>query len=290
MASSPGKRYRRYNHSSKRRKTNSKKRAAFEHGTLTTEFKRVRIGFLLGIGAITLSSAFMNVSGWVSMAASFNQAVANGLLSGGMELIAICALPFAGFMMKTKHYGKAALALAIAGAALSINIYATQNFLHLQTDQLINGIELSGLELSQIEAQISDINREIESIIESNNGFVPRDIETIEGSYANLNAEENPINMMRRDAEIGARQRYEELMAQKDTLRSARIDPSLLTNDQARSVIPPERMRAFVIILELMKATGLYAFGSSTLFWSNKQRTDHARKRKWAIINRRGHS
>lgn len=229
----------------------------------------------------------MNVSGWVGMASTVQQALANGVLSGGMEMTALFAIPYAGFMMRKGHYGKAMLALTVAAVAISTNIYATQNFLHVQTDTMVNTIELSGAELAQIDAQVSDLEREMDSIITQNGGTIPRDVETIERSYGNLDSEKNPINMMNKDAEIGARERFEELLAEMEALREQSAAPSVAANDTARSVIPPEHMRTFVTALELMKATGLYILGNSTMFWSEKARKEHAQRKKWAIIRQR---
>lgn len=254
---------------------------------LVAEFNFARLGLLAGITAITLSSAYMNVSGWVAMAASLHQAIPNGVLSGGMELIALFSLPYAGFMIRRKDYGKAMLALAVAAVAISTNIYATQNFLHVQSDMLVNTIELSGMELDQINAQIGDAQKEMESIIAQNGGAIPRDVETIEQSYANLDPEENPINMMNKDAEIGARLRYEELQEQVEALRAQSANPAITANDTARSVIPPQHMRTFVTALELMKACGLYILGNSTMFLGAKARKAYERRKKWAVIKKR---
>ena len=254
---------------------------------ITSEFNATRWGLFAGIAAITLSSAFMNMSGWIAMAATAQQAVANGVLSGGMEITALFALPYAGFMMRRKSYGKAMIALMVAGVAIAVNIYATQNFLHLQTDTLINSIELSGAELMQIDAEIGDIETEIESIVAQNNGTIPRDVATIEQSYSHLDPEENPVNMMRKDAEIGARLRYEELKTELESLRSEQTISSVTANDTARSVIPPQHMRIFVLALELMKATGLYVLGNSTLFLGAKARRAYENRKKWAMIKKK---
>lgn len=254
---------------------------------LTREFNWTRWGLGAGIAALTISSAFMNISGWVGMAATVEQALANGVLSGGMEMTALFAIPYAGFMMKKGHYGKAILALTVAAVAISTNIYATQNFLHVQADTMVNAIELSGAELAQIDTQIAGLEREMESIIAQNGDTIPRDVETIEQSYGNLDADKNPINMMNKDAEIGARERYEELLAEMEALRAESTAPSVTANDTARSVIPPQHMRTFVTALELMKATGLYVLGNSTMFWSEKARREHANRKKWAVIRKR---
>ncbi len=253
---------------------------------LVAEFNWARWGLFAGIAAIALSSAFMNVSGWVGVASTAEQALANGVLSGGMEVTALFALPYGGFMMRRGDYGKAMLALLVATVAISTNIYATQTFLHVQTDMLVNGIELSGMELGQINAQIGDVEREMDSIVAQNGGTIPRDIETIEQSYSNLDADENPINMMNKDAEIGARTRYEELQGDLNELRADKATPSVLANDTARSVIPPQHMRTFVTALELMKATGLYVLGNSTMFLGAKTRKAYQNRKKWAAIRK----
>lgn len=257
---------------------------------LKSEFTLSKLGLVSGIGAITLSSAYMNISGWAAMSASTDQLLANIGLSGGMELTALFALPYAGFMIRRKAYGKAALAFAIAAVAISTNIYATQNFLHFQTDTIVNAIELSGTELAQIDAQIAQYQQELESIIAQNGGTVPRDAETVTRSYGVLDEEKNPINTMRREAELGARTRYEQILNQVEALRAERAAPSIDANDVGRSVIPPQYMRYFVTALELMKATGLYILGNSTLFMSAKDQAKYAHRKKWAIIRKRGNA
>ncbi len=254
---------------------------------LKQEFNWVRWGLFAGIAAITLSSAFMNVSGWVSLAATAQQAVANATLSGGMELIALFSLPYAGFMIQRRSYGKGLLALTVAGVAVVINIYATENFLHFQVDTLVNTIETSAATLSEINAQISDLQREVESILARYDGQVPRDAETLDTAYGNLDPDDNPINMRNRDLEIGDRQRYDELKTQIDALRQQRIELSVGANDTARTVIPEEYMRRFVIALELIKATGLYVLGSSQFFMSATERKRLEQRRKWAIIRQK---
>lgn len=265
-------------------KRNSKNR---NKNKLTSEFNMARWGLLAGIGAIALSSAFMNVSGWVSMAATAQQALANGVLSGGMEATALFAIPYGGFMMRRGDYGKAVLALSIGAIAIVTNIYATENFLHFQTDTLVNTIELSGVEVSNIDAQVTNLNREIDSIIAQNGGTIPRDVETIENAYSHLDPDKNPINMGRRDAEISARLRYEELQENITALREQRAPSSVTANDVGRSVIPPEHMRKFVTALELMKATGLYVIGNSTMFLGAKARKAYENRKKWAIIKKK---
>lgn len=258
-----------------------------KRGAAAQEFNRVRWGLTAGIGAIVVASAFMNISGWVAMASTVSQAVANAALSGGMELTALCALPYAGFMARKGHSGRAVLAIAIAMMAVGVNIYATQNFLHAQTDVLVNAIETDAQVAGLLGERIAGVEAEIGSVIANNGGTIPRPVETIERAYSNLDPERNPINMMRRDAEIGLRHEYDRLARELEALRAQSVAPTVSGNDAARSVIPPQHLRTFVTGLELMKATGLYILGNAPLLWGPKAKADHARRTKWAIINKR---
>ena len=152
---------------------------------------------------------------------------------------------------------------------------------------MVNAIELSGAELGQVDAQMTDIQKEMDSIIAQNGGTIPRDLETIEQSYAHLDPDKNPLNMMKRDAEIGARQRYEELQSNLEALRAQRIPSAVTANDSAHAVIPPQHMRTFVTALELMKATGLYVLGNSTMFLGAKARKAYENRKKWEAIRKK---
>ena len=245
-------------------------------------FNMARIGLGAGILTIVAASAFMNISGWIAIAETMPQMYANAGLSGGLELTALFALPYAGRVMGRGTYVKALMALAIGGAAMGVNIFATYNFLDVQTDIVANDIELAGSDVSLYSDQISDRQREIDSIIDRNNG-VPRDVETLQESGRHLPDEDNPLNARERDREIGDRQAYDRLQDEIEGLREQRAGSSVRANDTVNSVIPDEHLKTFVTILELMKATGLYVLGNSRLFYGRNY-TDN---RKWAAIRAR---
>ena len=244
-------------------------------GKLKSTFNISRLGLGAGILFVAAASAYMNVSGWAAMAETAAQLRANVALSSGFELTALFALPHAGRLMGRGTYAKALMALAIGAFAIGVNIYATQNFLFEQMDFAGNVVEGAQADLAAVNEQMSDLEAERQSIIERNDG-VPRDVETIEESYDNLDEEENPINMMRRDSEIGDRQRYDEITAQLEELRENRTEASVSANDPVRSVIPAKDVKTFVTSLEIMKAFGLYVIGNNRLFWgpSYKSKTN----------------
>ncbi len=242
-------------------------------------FNLARIGLGAGILTIVAASAFMNISGWVAIAETKPQMLANAGLSSGLELTALFALPYAGRVMGRGTYVKALMALAIGGAALGVNIFATYNFLDVQTDVVVNNIEAASADVGLIDSQIADRQQEMNSIIDRNDG-VPRDVETLEESGRHLSDEENPLNARERDREIGDRRSYERLQGEIDDLREQRAGSAVIANDTVNSVIPDEHLKTFVTILELMKATGLYVLGNSRLFYGRNYNDN----RKWAAI------
>lgn len=264
------------------------KRTKQKQKGLSGEFNRVRLGFAIGAAAIIAATAFMNISGWVAMAGTPAQALANGVLSGGLEIMAVSAFALSGHQASKGRWGRAA-ALALAGAAvIYFNTFATQNFIHVQEDTLVNAIETDAATVGVVGDQIAAIDREIESIIAQNDG-VPRDVETIERAYSSLDPEENPINMMRKESEIGDRLRYEQLMAQREELMRSSTDAVVGANDEARSVIPEEQLPFFVWTMEIIKASAAFMLGTSKVvpFWDKKGQAAQANRRKWAIIKNR---
>jgi len=242
-------------------------------------FNLARIGLGAGILTIVAASAFMNISGWVAIAETTSQMFANAGLSSGLELTALFALPYAGRVMGRGTYVKALMALAIGGAAMGVNIFATYNFLDVQTDFVVNNIETASADIGLIDSQIADRQQEMNSIIDRNDG-VPRDVETLEESGRHLPDEENPLNARERDREIGDRRAYERLQGEVDDLREQRAGSAVIANDTVNSVIPDKHLKTFVTILELMKATGLYVLGNSRLFYGRNYNDN----RKWAAI------
>jgi hypothetical protein len=245
-------------------------------------FNLARLGLGAGILAIAAASAFMNISGWIAIAETTSQMFANAGLSSGLELTALFALPYAGRVMGRGTYVKALIALAIGGAAMGVNIFATYNFLDVQTDFVVNNIETASADVGLIDSQIADRQQEMNSIIDRNDG-VPRDVETLEESGKHFPDEDNPINARERDNEIGDRRSYERLQGEVDALREQRAGSSVLANDTVNSVIPDEHLKTFVTVLELMKATGLYVLGNSRLFYGRNYNDN----RKWAAIRAR---
>lgn len=93
-------------------------------------FNLARLG--LGAGAFGLfgSTAYMNISGWVAQAEDVPQAMANGSMAAGFELMALCGLAWAGLQWARKKHAAAMVTGAIAAAAIIFNTFAAENFLH----------------------------------------------------------------------------------------------------------------------------------------------------------------
>ncbi len=144
----------------------------------------------------------MNVSGWVVIAETAEQVRVNAAMSSGFEMTALFAFPHAARVMGRGTYIKALSTLAIGIFAIGVNIWATQNFLFDQMDIAGEIVQRSNLDLQTINERIGDLEAERYGIYERYDG-APRDIETIERSYSRLDEESNPINMMRREAELG---------------------------------------------------------------------------------------
>lgn len=225
-----------------------------------------RLGLSAGVLLVVGASAFMNVSGWAAMAETMVQRRVNIALSSGFELTALFALPHAGRVMGRGTYIKALMALAIGLFAIGVNIYATQNFLFEQLDIGVNAIEGAQSDVAINQARIDDLERERASIVDRNRG-IPRDEQTVRDSYDSLDEADNPINMMRRDSEIGDRRRYDELSERIDDLRQQRGEASITANDEVRSVIPPDQIKNFVTAIEVMKAVGLFVIGNNRIFF-----------------------
>lgn len=245
------------------------------------EYSFVRNGFVIGAIAIFAASAFMNVSGWVGAASTVDQAVANGALSFGMELIGVTSLAWAGFQSSKKRYGRAILALGIGLAIIYFNTMATENFLTMQNDVLVNAIETDGQIALNFDAEIATRQTEIDSIIEQNGGTIPRPTDVVEQAYSYLDPDENPINMRNRDSEIGLRERYEELTGEISQLREAKVAPSVGANDEARSVVTGTARMSLIWTIEAFKAAAFLILGRSRIItFGEKGKTS----KQWAVI------
>ena len=245
------------------------------------EYSFVRNGFVIGAIAIFAASAFMNVSGWVGAASTIEQAVANGSLSFGMELIGVTSLAWAGFQSSKKRYGRALLALGIGLAIIYFNTMATENFLTMQHDVLVNTIETDAQILTNFDAEIAMRQTEIDSIVEQNGGTIPRPVDVVEQSYSHLDPDKNPINMRNKDAEIGLRMRYDELTGEISNLREAKIAPAVGANDEARSVVTGMTRSSLIWTIEAFKAAAFLILGRSRIIsFGEKGKT----AKQWAVI------
>ncbi|MEM6537387.1 MAG: hypothetical protein AAF668_06615 [Pseudomonadota bacterium] len=255
------------------------------------EFNRVRTGFAIGAAAIIAATAFMNVSGWVAMAGTTSQAIANGVLSSGMEAMSISSLALAGHQASKGRWGRALTLAGAGGAVIYFNTLATESFLAVQGDMQANAIEGDAAAVETVQGQIATIDTEIQSII-AQNGGVPRDIETIERAYSHLDPETNPINMMRKDAEIGARLRYEELLAERDGLLRSSESAAVGANDAVRTVIPGGQLPGFIWSMEIIKASASFMLGTNKVipFWDEEAKLKEKKRRKWAAIKGRKQS
>lgn len=248
---------------------------ASKKGRAKAKFNLSSVGLALGVFLVVGASATMNIAGWYAIAETPLQQATNTSLAAGFELTALMALPRAGMLVGRGTYGKALMALALGAFAIGVNIWATQNFLLDQIDIATNEVEGAQADVSNIDARISDLQTQQQSIIDRNDG-VPRTIETLEESGRHFDDENNPINARERDREIGDRREYDRLQAEIDGLRDQRGDASVTSNDSVRSVIPEEHTRMFVTLLEVMKAFGLFVIGNNRIFW----RPSHKRGRK----------
>jgi hypothetical protein len=246
------------------------------------EYSLVRNGLVIGAIAIFAASAFMNVSGWVAAATTLPQAVANGSLSFGMELIGVTSLAWSGFQMSNARWGRALLALGIGLAIIYFNTMATENFLSVQNDLLLNTIEMDGQVTMNFDAELSTRQSEIDSIIEQNGGTIPRPADVVEQSYSHLDPDKNPINMRNKDAEIGLRLRYDELTGEMSELREARIAPAVGANDTARSVVTGNDRTKLIWTVEAFKAAAFLILGRTRIISFEEKK----RRRKWAAIRK----
>ena len=254
---------------------------AKEH-TSKEPFNLARIG--LGVGAFGLfgSTAYMNISGWIAQAENVPQAIANGSLAAGFELMALCGLAWAGFQWAGKRRAAASVTAAIAVAAIIFNTFAAENFLHLQAGEVVNAIEQSAQSVGLIEAEIGALQDQLQGVVENNNGKIPRPIEAIEGYYSRFDPETNPINMARKEAEIALREEYERIQSALAEQRRLMAADAVMANDTARTVIPTAMLGPFVWVLEIIKGTVFFALGTEERK-SHTARNDLDR-RKWAII------
>jgi hypothetical protein len=224
-----------------------------------------RLGLAGGAAALGLSTGFMNVSGWVAQAETPTQQWLNGSMSAGMELFAASALGWAGYQLSRGRWSRAGAA-AIAGAAVVyFNTLATQNFMAVQRDAQTNTIETSAQGVAISDAELARIEREVESIIAQNGGTVPRSLNVIIAAYAHLDPASNPINMGRRDAEMGLRREYDRLQAEALAIRETAAGDSIEANDAVRTVIPEEHLPTFIWVLEGLKAGAFFLLGTSDL-------------------------
>ena len=245
-------------------------------------YSLVRNGLVLGAIAIFAASAFMNVSGWVAAATTLPQAVANGSLSFGMELIGVTGLAWSGFQMSNGRYGRAFLALGIGLAIIYFNTMATENFLSVQSDLLVNAIEMDGQVTMNFDAELATRQAEIDSIITQNGGTIPRPADVVEQSYSHLDPDKNPINMRNKDAEIGMRLRYDELTGEMTELREERVAPAVGANDTARSVVTGNARTKLIWTVEAFKAAAFLILGHTRIISFTEKKI----RRKWAAIRK----
>jgi hypothetical protein len=266
-----------------------------------------RLGLAGGAAALGLSTGFMNVSGWVAQADTLTQKWLNGSMSAGMELFAASALGWAGYQLSKGRWSRAGAA-AIAGAAVVyFNTLATQNFMTVQRDAQTNTIETSAQGVAISDAELARIEREVESIIAQNGGTVPRPLDVIIAAYAHLDPASNPINMGRRDSEIGLRREYDRLQTEALAIRETAAGDAVLADDAVRTVVREEHLPAFIWVLEALKAGAFFLLGTSDLGAAfrrsskpgnaseapktpqtpsppSKGRGDAGHRRQWAII------
>ena len=81
-------------------------------------FNLARLGLLTGALGLFGSTAYMNISGWVAQADDVPQAIANGSMAAGFELMALCGLAWAGLQWASKRRAAAVVTGAIAVAAI----------------------------------------------------------------------------------------------------------------------------------------------------------------------------
>ena len=248
--------------------------------TLADDFNFARLGLGLAAAGIFLSTAYFNISSWVKSAPSLDASIAYGVMSASVELMALCGLAWAGFQASQKRWGRAGLAVSFAVAAIVLNAMAAENFLHLQADGLLNAIEMSGETLSTLTAEITELERQVDSIIQQNGGTIPRPVEAIEAEYSRFDPETNPINMGRKNAEIALRVEYERLQEQLTGLRREAGAAAVASNDTVRTVIPPHMIAAFIWCMEVIKGTVFFALGTA----NGKKKSTPEHRKKWAII------
>ncbi|MEO0399637.1 MAG: hypothetical protein AAF224_09500 [Pseudomonadota bacterium] len=247
---------------------------------LKHQFSFARAGLAVGAAALFASTAYMNVSGWVAQADDTTQALANGLLASGFELMALCGLSWAGFQYAKGRKSAAMLAAAIAVAAIAFNTLAAQNFLHLQAEDLSNAIETSSQTVQVNTAEIDALQAEIDSLIVQNKGKIPRPVEAVEAAYGDLDPERHQRRIARRDSEIALRTEYERLQGRITELRRDASSAAVSANDSGRTVIPTAMLGPFVWVLEIIKGTIFFALGTA----SGKQPQTSEVRRMWAII------
>lgn len=252
---------------------------------ISGQFNLARLG--LGIGALGLfcSTAYMNISGWVAQAEDTAQAIANGALAAGFELMALCGLAWAGYQWAKGRKPAAIITAGIAVAAIIFNTFAAENFLHLQAEAVTNGIEASAQNVDVIRAEISSLEMERQGIIDNNGGRVPRPIEAIEAYYGRFDPESNPINMSRKAAEIELRREYERIQSELSQARRSLAGDAVAANDTARTVIPTSMLGPFVWVLEFIKGTVFFALGNAE--GDHAQRKALEDRQKWAIIRKK---
>ncbi|WP_375207529.1 hypothetical protein [Hyphococcus sp.] len=258
-------------------KTNNYTKSKPKKVSATGDFQIARFGLALGAVALFTSTAYMNISSWMAQAVSPGQALANGGLASAFELMALCGLSWAGFQFVKGRKSAAFVATAIAITAIIFNTFATQNFLDLQGDFLVNGIEMSAQDASVAQAEIDVLQAQVDSLIEENGGTIPRPISAIEAQYAYLDEETNPINMGRRDSEIALREEYNRLQGEILEIKRDSAGANVASNDTARTVIPPHLMTPFIYAIEAIKGTVFFALGTASAQTAKD-------KRKWAII------
>lgn len=250
-----------------------------------TEITPSRIGLAAGAGALGLSTGFMNVSGWVAQGQDTTQKILNGVMSGGMELLAASAFAWAGWQLSKGRWSRATAAGVAGAAVVYFNTLATQNFLELQAHEAQQAIEEAAQTLALSESEIARLQMEVDSLIVQNGGTVPRPVDVIEAAYSRFDPDANPINMSRKAAEIGARREYDRLQTEMRALRQAAADDAIIADDQTRSVIPREQLPAFIWALQILQGTAFFLLGTNDLTTRLKRKRPTTRS---ALVKKAG--
>lgn len=220
------------------------------------------------------ATGYMNIQAWRAQASSLTEEWINATISGSLELAGIFGLAFAGYQIHRHRPLRAAMSGAMACLAIYFNTGASLRYYGAQDTIRENAIQHAQSSVVELSSSIEDLELEKASIIEQNDGTVPRKIVIIEAAYSHLNPDTNPLNMSRKNTEIGLREEYNRIQAELSQARSALNLNTVSADDTYTPIVSKDQRLIFIWVLEVFKGCVFFIIGSDNLTRTKLRKLD----------------